>query len=62
MLILAAEKFEDIELLYPYYRLKEEGFEVHIVSDKNVIAGKHGYSLKIHKKSMKLIQKNTMLL
>ena len=33
-LIISADNFEDSELLYPYYRLKEEGVEVDIASIK----------------------------
>ncbi|MHA1616487.1 MAG: type 1 glutamine amidotransferase domain-containing protein [Candidatus Njordarchaeales archaeon] len=50
ILILSADDFEDIELLYPYYRLKEEGFEVEIASNKDTICGKHGYVIKVNKK------------
>ena len=44
VLILAASGFEDSELLVPYYRLLEEGFEVDIASvRRGSIAGEHGY-------------------
>jgi len=43
VVIISAHNFEDIELIYPYYRLKEAGAEVKIVSlEKGVIRGKHG--------------------
>ena len=29
---LVADGFEEAEFLYPYYRLKEEGYEVQIIS------------------------------
>ena len=46
-LIISAENFEDSELLFPYYRLKEEGIEVEIASPAGVtIRGKHGYEVK----------------
>lgn len=45
-LIIATDEFEDLELFYPYYRLKEEDIEVHIASNKKVIVGKHGYKIK----------------
>lgn len=43
-LIISADNFEDTELLYPFYRLIEEGIEVDIASlKKGKIKGKHGY-------------------
>ena len=48
-LILTAEGFEDLELLYPYYRLAEAGFEVVIAAPKKgSVKGKHGYEVKAH--------------
>jgi protease I len=44
VLILAADLFEDMELLYPLYRLKEE--DVHVVVaglDTKPVTGKKGY-------------------
>lgn len=36
--ILIEDAFEESELLYPYYRLKEEGYEVHLIgSEKDTI-------------------------
>lgn len=32
--ILVENYFEDVELLYPYYRLKEAGYEVDVVGPK----------------------------
>jgi protease I len=47
-LIISADNFEDTELLYPYYRLKEEGIEVDIASfRKGTIKGKHGYEIQV---------------
>ena len=44
-LILAAEGFEDSELLVPLYRLQEEGDEVDIAAPQTgEFAGKHGYT------------------
>ncbi|MFV2041557.1 MAG: type 1 glutamine amidotransferase domain-containing protein, partial [Candidatus Hydrothermarchaeales archaeon] len=44
----SADDFEDSELLYPYYRLKEEGIEVVVASfGGDRIRGKHGYSRKV---------------
>ena len=49
-LIISADNFEDSELLYPYYRLKEEGVEVDIASiKKGTIKGKHGYEVDANK-------------
>src|SRR4030066_788030 len=49
-LIISADNFEDSELLYPYYRLKEEGVEVDIASvKKGPIKGKHGYEVDANK-------------
>ncbi len=47
-LIISADDFEDSELLYPYYRLKEEGVEVFVASfGEGRIRGEHGYSRKV---------------
>jgi protease I len=49
-LIISADNFEDTELLYPYYRLKEEGVQIDIASiKKDPIKGMHGYSVEINK-------------
>lgn len=49
-LIISADNFEDSELFYPYYRLKEEGVEVDIASiKKGPIKGKHGYEVDANK-------------
>lgn len=46
-LIISADNFEDTELLYPLYRLTEEGFKVDLASfEKNKIKGKHGYQVE----------------
>ncbi len=47
VLILAGMEFEDVELLYPLYRLKEEGFEVVIASYTKELVGKKGYKVKV---------------
>jgi protease I len=46
--IFVAKMFEDIELLYPYYRMIEEGAEVHLVGSErgHIYDGKHGISVK----------------
>lgn len=49
-LIVSADNFEDTELLVPYYRLKEEGFEVDVAStSRGKINGKHGYEVIVDK-------------
>ncbi len=49
ILIVTAPGYEDIELLYPYYRLVEEGFEVVIAApEKGRIRGKLGYEVEAH--------------
>lgn len=44
VLVLAADLFEDVELLYPVYRLREEGVEV-IVAGLTLddVTGKKGH-------------------
>ena len=45
-LIVSADKFEDSELLVPYYRLLEEKIETYIASiETGDIIGKHGYNV-----------------
>ncbi|HHW56393.1 MAG TPA: type 1 glutamine amidotransferase [Clostridia bacterium] len=46
--ILLENMYEEPELLYPYYRLKEEGYEVHLVGTEKdkIYTGKHGYPMK----------------
>ena len=46
--ILIENMYEDAELLYPYYRLLEEGYEVLLVgTEKNkVYTGKYGYPME----------------
>ena len=49
-LILTADKFEDMELFFPYFRLLEEGVEVDIASPKKGrIEGEHGYEIEVEK-------------
>jgi protease I len=50
VLIISADNFEDTELLVPYYRFKEEGIHVDLVSiKKGKIKGKHGYEVEVDK-------------
>lgn len=46
--ILVEKIYEDLELQYPKYRLKEAGHEVHVVGPKagETFIGKHGYPQK----------------
>jgi protease I len=49
-LLVSADHFEDSELLFPLYRLKEQGLEVVIASiAKGKISGKHGYEVTVDK-------------
>jgi protease I len=49
-LIISADHFEDAELLFPFYRLQEEGLEVDIASiARGKINGKHGYEVAVGK-------------
>jgi protease I len=49
-LILTADKFEDFELFFPYFRLLEEGFDVDIAAPKKGhFEGEHGYEVKVEK-------------
>ena len=44
--MLTADKFEDMEVFFPYFRLIEEGIEVDVAAPKKVeIHGENGYSL-----------------
>jgi protease I len=44
VLILAADLFEDMELLYPLYRLREEGAAVTVAgTDRSPVRGKKGH-------------------
>ena len=46
-LILTADKFEDMEVFFPMFRLVEEGWQVEIAAPtKKEISGEHGYSLE----------------
>lgn len=49
-LIISADDFEDLEMLVPYYRLKEEGIQVDVASvGKGRIKGKRGYEVGVDK-------------
>lgn len=45
--VLTADKFEDMEVYFPVFRLQEEGWEVTIAAPTmQTIYGEHGYGLK----------------
>jgi len=46
--VLIGDGFEDAELLYPYYRMREAGFQVELVGpEKDVVyRGKHGVPMR----------------
>jgi archaeal arginyl aminopeptidase len=45
--VLTADKFEDMELFFPLFRLMEEGWQVDIAAPTLAeIGGEHGYSIK----------------
>jgi protease I len=45
--IVTADKFEDLELFYPLFRLLEAGWQVDVAAPtKREIGGEHGYTLK----------------
>jgi protease I len=45
-LIVTADMFEDSELLYPYYRLQEAGFQVDVAAPTaGEVTGKNGYKV-----------------
>lgn len=46
--IVAGPEFEDLELLYPYYRFLEEGAEVKVIGpERRSYAGKHGLTVNV---------------
>ena len=48
VLILGADGFEDLELMYPLYRVREEGHELTLAGrEKGMITGKHGYEAMV---------------
>jgi len=44
-LIITADKVEDLEFFYPFYRLTEEGFQVDVATPDGNFKGKMGYKL-----------------
>lgn len=50
-LVISADRFEDLELLYPYYRLQEEDIEATLASiSKGEIEGINGYTAEVNEK------------
>jgi len=49
IVILVAEQFQDMEVMYPYYRFKEEGAEVIVAGtgSAEIYNGKFGYPIKV---------------
>jgi len=57
--IVTGPKFEDAEVIYPFYRLLEEGMSVDIVTSNNTdVTGKYGYPIKPTTKITNLKVKN----
>ncbi len=55
VLILIDNNYEDMEALYPYYRLLEAGHSVTIAgSTKGTYAGKHGYPIEAGKSASEI--------
>jgi protease I len=47
ILMITGDNVEDLEFFYPYYRLTEEGYTVHVATIKGEkFEGKHGYGLE----------------
>jgi protease I len=45
--VLTADRFEDLEVFYPVYRLREEGWRADVAApDRKEIHGGHGYALQ----------------
>jgi len=56
--VLAADDYEDPELWYPYYRMKEAGAEVQIVgtsTSADIVHSKHGYPARIDQRANEVI-------
>jgi len=55
--ILAGEMYEDLELWYPYYRLREAGATVHkvgVAGGPKAVNSKHGYPASVDKTADKV--------
>lgn len=50
ILMITAKDYDDSEVLYPYYRLIEEGFEVDVASfEKGTVAAKYHFTIEAGK-------------
>ena len=59
ILIITGDKCDDAELLYPYYRLQEEGYEVDVASfNKGVIKAKHFLEFEVDKAVSEVSEKD----
>ncbi|MFH1073665.1 MAG: type 1 glutamine amidotransferase domain-containing protein [Candidatus Firestonebacteria bacterium] len=49
IVILVAEQFQDLEVMYPYYRFKEEGAEIIVAGtgSAEIYNGKFGYPIRV---------------
>lgn len=48
VVIITAQNFQDEEVIYPYYRLLEEGYTVEVASpDKAAVQGKYGVPARV---------------
>ncbi len=55
IVIITGPGFEDPEVIYPYYRLQEEGYIVDVItSNDSKVYGKHGYPVAPTKKILGL--------
>lgn len=62
-LIITNNNFDDSELLYPYFRLIEEGIEVDIASlNKGVISGEYFFQIEVNLDFTQVDPKNYSLL
>ena len=47
-LMITANAFEDMEVFYPFYRLKEQGWDVTVTAPQMAtVTGKHGYQMPV---------------
>lgn len=50
ILFISNDGYDDSELLYPYYRLAEENYDIDIASvEKRIIEGKHFFKIEANK-------------
>lgn len=57
--LLVEKDFQDMEVMYPYFRLKEAGAEVVVIGvEAKEYKGKYGYPIKADKKSTEVASKD----